>query len=255
MAKIGSLNIDLLLETFRFRRELDETETRMQRARAAFGEAARGMAAAFTVGAVVQGLATLREMSLEALEVAGSLGEQAAALGVSTTALQEYRAAAVEVGVSSDEMDTALAQLTRRVGDAALGTGEAGEALERLGVNFRDADGNIRSTEELLPLIAEGMRGIESPAEQAAIAVDLFGLIGPEACNLAGRGRGGDRTVPQSGARNGHHHFGGGYRQSRRGGGPVGRLKLSDLTDGNTKAARKCRLDLLFESALAMPSW
>ena len=128
-AKIGSLNVDLTLETARFNRNLQQTQTGMQRAKAQFMGAARAMAAAFTAGAVIQGVSTLRDMSIQAIETAGNLGEQAAALGVTTTALQEYRYAATQVNLSGDEMDNALAQLTRRTGDAAQGVAEIGAGL------------------------------------------------------------------------------------------------------------------------------
>ncbi len=45
-------------------------------------------------------------------------------------------------------------------------------------MNIRDAEGNVRSAGDLMPEIADALASIESPAERAAISVDLFGRAG-----------------------------------------------------------------------------
>jgi hypothetical protein len=107
------------------------------------------------------------------LEYASSLGEVAQQLGVTTDALQEYRYAASQAGLSSEEMDQALSQLTRRIGEAQSGTKAQAEAFAKLGVNVKGLTaGNA------IPAIADAMQKIQSPAERAAILMDLFGRSG-----------------------------------------------------------------------------
>lgn len=149
------------------------------------------------------GIAVLTDAIKTGLEYASSLGEQATALGVTTTALQEYRFAATQAGLSQEEMDQALGQLTRRTGEAATGVGQAADAYARLGVSFRDAEGNVRATGDLLPDIAEGLQRIESPAERAAILVDLFGRAGQKMGTLLGSGAAGVNNL-----RNAAHQLG-----------------------------------------------
>lgn len=112
------------------------------------------------------------------LEYASSLGEVAQQLGVTTDALQEYRYAATQAGLSQDEMDQALAQLTRRAGEAASGTKAQAEAFEKLGISVRTANNEMIPTGDLIPMIADGLQKIESPAQRAAILMDLFGKSG-----------------------------------------------------------------------------
>lgn len=114
----------------------------------------------------------------QGLEYASALGEQAQQLGVTTNALQEYRYAATQVGLSAEEMDGALSQLTRRIGEGANGTKAQAEAFNALGVSLKDAEGNILNAGEAIPLIADGLAKIESPAQRAAILMDLFGRAG-----------------------------------------------------------------------------
>lgn len=125
----------------------------------------------------------LRDWTQAAVESVGGLGEQAAQLGVTTDALQEYRYAATQVGLASDEMDTAFAQLTRRMGDAALaGKGPVVDAFKALGISLADLKG--KTAGDVIPLIADGMAKIEDPAKRASIAVDLFGKSGQKLATL-----------------------------------------------------------------------
>ena len=112
------------------------------------------------------------------LEYASSLGEVAQQLGVTTDALQEYRYAATQSGLSQDEMDQALAQLTRRAGEAANGTKAQAQAFDTLGISVRTANNEMIPTGDLIPMIADGLQKIESPAQRAAILMDLFGKSG-----------------------------------------------------------------------------
>lgn len=160
----------------------------MTSAAAAVKGAIGGMVAAMAVDRVAQ-------LAAAGLEYASSLGETATQLGVTTRALQEYRYAASQAGVEQGEMDQALSQLTRRLGDAANGTGEAGKALERLGINLRDANGQVIDAGDAIPLIAEALRGIPSPAERAALLVDLFGKSGQKLAPLMAEGAAGVNSL------------------------------------------------------------
>lgn len=137
--------------------------------------AAKGAALAF---AATAGVDMFIGAIKSGLDYASSLGEVAQQLGVTTDALQEYRYAATQVGLSQEEMDQALSQLTRRIGEAASGTKAQAEAFEKLGVSIKDANGNIMATGDAIPEIADALQSIEDPAERAAILMDLFGRAG-----------------------------------------------------------------------------
>ena len=125
------------------------------------------------------------------LDYASSLGETAEQLGVSTKALQEYRYAASQVGIEQAAMDKALAQGTRRLGDAAIKGGKAAAVYQNLGIDIRDATGKVRDIGDLLPEIAEGLKSIESPAERASILVAMFGKSGQQLAPLLSSGAAG----------------------------------------------------------------
>lgn len=155
----------------RAKKDMTGLERHVKRASGVVTAAVTTMLGAFTFDAILQA-------GRAGLEYASSLQEVASQLGVTTKALQEYRYAASQAGIEQSEMDKSLAQLTRRLGDAAQGAKEPAKALERLGIDVRDANGHVLDAGEAIPLIAEGLKNIESPAERAAILVDLFGKSG-----------------------------------------------------------------------------
>lgn len=181
---IAKLSVHLGLETAAFEKGSKRAETRMtgfqknmQRTSNAVKTAFVGMLGVFAVDQILS-------VGKAGLEFASSLGEVAQQLGVTTKALQEYRYAASQAGIEQGEMDQALSQLTRRLGDAAQGSKPLQAAFDKLGVNIRDANGHVRDAGDVIPLIAEGLQKIESPAERAAILVDLFGKAGQKLAPL-----------------------------------------------------------------------
>jgi hypothetical protein len=130
----------------------------------------------------------------ESLEYAGSLGEVAQQLGVSSEALQVYRFAGTQVGITTEEMDTALTKMTRSAGDAANGIKAPAEAFNKLGVNVKDANGHIKATDQIMSEVADGLHKISDPAARAAIEVDLLGRAGQRLDTLLA---GGSRAIDE----------------------------------------------------------
>ncbi|TSB04571.1 phage tail tape measure protein [Sphingorhabdus contaminans] len=143
--------------------------------------AAAGFVATLGVDAVVQAVKA-------GLDYASSLGEVAQQLGVTTSALQEYRYAGSQAGLATEEVDMALGQLTRRIGEGVNGTKAQVEAFEKLGISLKDAKGNVIATGDAIPLIADGLQKIKSPAEQSALLLDLFGKSGAKLLPLLSEG-------------------------------------------------------------------
>lgn len=143
--------------------------------------AAAGFVATLGVDAVVQAVKA-------GLDYASSLGEVAQQLGVTTSALQEYRYAGSQAGLATEEVDMALGQLTRRIGEGVNGTKAQVEAFEKLGISLKDAKGNVIATGDAIPVIADGLQKIKSPAEQSALLLDLFGKSGAKLLPLLSEG-------------------------------------------------------------------
>lgn len=122
---------------------------------------------AFSIGA-------LTRMAISSLDAAGGLGELADQTGVSTRALQVLQFAAVQSGISVEELQRALANLTRTISDAAAGDRASIEKFERLGIAFRTASGAARNTEAVFADLAEIISNISNPAERAAVVTTFL---------------------------------------------------------------------------------
>jgi hypothetical protein len=126
-------------------------------------------------GAVAQGIRSF----VHDLEQTGSeLNDSSERLGLSTDALQEWRFAAGQSGVGAQQLDAAFARLTLSAEAASQGSARHAKALQALGVNYRDAQGDILPIGDLLPQLVAGFSSIEDQGEKSALAVALFGRAG-----------------------------------------------------------------------------
>ena len=127
--------------------------------------------------------AALTKMQMSNID---SLAKTADKIGVTTEALGGLRHAAELTGVGSDTLDMAMQRLTRRVSEAANGTGEAKNALIELGINA--------SNLEKLPLdvqmevIADAMGDVKSQSDKVRLAMKLFDSEGVSLVNTLASG-------------------------------------------------------------------
>ncbi|MFL6862608.1 MAG: phage tail tape measure protein, partial [Allosphingosinicella sp.] len=181
---IGQLRILLGLETAAFetgskrvRRDLSTTDRAAERTKKLLG----GLFSGLAVGAMVAA-------AQRALEYAGSLGEVAQQLGVTTKTLQEYRYAAGQVGIEHETLDKGLAKLTKSIGLAATGSEKERKVFKALGIDIHDAAGNVRDAGDIFPQIADALNKIPDPARRAAVEVALFGKSGQKLDTLLAGG-------------------------------------------------------------------
>lgn len=137
------------------------------------------------------GVAEVTRLIKSGLDYAAALEDQAQQLGVTTRALQEYRYAAQIAGVEQEQMDKALAMGTKRLGEAAAGAKPIAQAYKNLGVDIRDAEGNVRNFGDLIPEIADAISKLPSEAERAAAATKIFGKSAQSLMPLLNEGKSG----------------------------------------------------------------
>ena len=128
------------------------------------------------VAAVAAGAAMTTALYKNQSAIIDRLAKTADALGVTTENLQALRHMAGLAGVESTELDVAIQRMSKGLGDAALKGGAAADALENIGVNIADVV-NL-SADEQMEILAEALASVESHAEKASLASDLFGRNG-----------------------------------------------------------------------------
>lgn len=145
-----------------------------------FGRIARGIAAGLSAAAINQAAQAVRNVVREV----DGIGKAADRIGLSTTALQQLRFGADLAGVSVSTLEMAMQRFSRRIGEAADGTGVLKDVLEANGIAIRDNEGDMRSVEAILDDYADLMQRAASEQERLALAVRAFDSEGAALVNL-----------------------------------------------------------------------
>ncbi len=129
-------------------------------------------ALATAAAAAVAGVGAL---VLKATDAASALTDVSEKTGISTTKLQEYQFIGDQVGVSLDTITGAQARLIRSMQAGRDGTGAQADAFKSLGVAITDANGNLRSTDEVFAEALDKLGGIANETERDALSMQIFG--------------------------------------------------------------------------------
>ncbi len=143
------------------------------------------MGAAMTAATVAAGIA-LTKTSMANVD---ALAKTADKIGITTEALAGLQHAAELTGVSTETMNMALQRMTRRVAEAAMGSGEAVKALKELRI---DAGALVKlPLDQQMEIVADAMQGVETQADRVRLAMKLFDSEGVALVNtLAGGSEG-----------------------------------------------------------------
>ena len=87
------------------------------------------------------------------------------------------------------KLGEAAGEAQKRIHDASRGTGEAQAAFKKFGIQLKDTEGNLRSTDEIVREYIEAVQAVESPTQQAADMTTLFGGAGRELNAALGAGQ------------------------------------------------------------------
>lgn len=174
--------------------DLDKAGKSARKTETAFASAAAGIrkiAGPAKIAAAAVAAASAATFGLAASTA--SAGDEAAKtadkLGIGIEALQELRFAAERSGVAAGTFDTAMQRMTRRIAEAAAGSGAAKGAIEQLGLSAEALAG--KTPDQALGDIADAMSKVENQSERLALSFKLFDSEGAGLVNtLAGGSEG-----------------------------------------------------------------
>lgn len=159
-------------------KRIDQFGSKIRKSTNDFGKYATAAAAAgVAIGTV------LVKQQLKAID---SLAKTSDKLGVTTEALTSLRFAAELTGVASNTLDMALQRMTRRVAEAAMGTGEAKDAIKQLGLNAQELAS--LSPDRAFQKIAGAMENVGTQGEKVRLAFKLFDSEGVALVNTLALG-------------------------------------------------------------------
>jgi len=176
---------------------------RMDALGAAGGRVGRGLKvagaafAAIGIAATVAAGAILR-MTMEIAEQSDEIAKNAARLGLSTEAYQEFGHAIELSGGTMEEVDGAFRKLSANMLDLQQGSAMAADAFGELGSGVDVlANGQLRSVDAVLADIADEFAAMPDGAEKSARAMEIFGRAGTRLIPLLNSGADGIAAMRQ----------------------------------------------------------
>ena len=179
MTDIAKLTVQFEAETAKFRKQLEQNNRSLEKFRGDVNKKLGFIRQSFAVGLGV-GLADGFKRALSSIPqfISQSLGQADAIqklnqrLGASTEALSQYKYVADLTGVSFNTLTTGWQRMTRRIAEAAQGTGEAKNALAELGLDVQKL--NELAPEDQFEVLADAIISVKNPADQVRLAMKLF---------------------------------------------------------------------------------
>lgn len=124
--------------------------------------------------AAVAAPAALARASMATLQYAQDLESASDRIGFSIERLQEYRFAADQNGIATRALDMGLQRFSRRVAEAAQGTGELLGTLEQYNIQLRNTDGSMRDINDIFRDYADAIQGADNQSEALRLAFKAF---------------------------------------------------------------------------------
>jgi hypothetical protein len=157
-----------------------------------------GVAVAGVTAAMGAQLAVAVKLSRAYLNMVGEvaeIGDQTAKMarnvGLSADALQTLQFASGRAGVEATALNNGLKRLSRNMLDSISGNTRMADTFEAIGVKVQNADGSLRSVEDVFKDLADVSASLGESAEGTGLRMLLLGRSGAELGNLMSQGSGG----------------------------------------------------------------
>ena len=140
------------------------------------GTVAKMAVAAAAVAAVIKVVKELGEITLQVAADVDEYMTESQITGVPTEMLQAWDYAAPLIDTDADIIKNAMTKLTKAMGEAQDGSEAAAENFAELGVSITDeADGSLRSAEDVFYDVVDALGQMENGTERDAAAMALMG--------------------------------------------------------------------------------
>ena len=146
--------------------------------------------------------ATIGALAVKSAKAADDLNTLSKVTGIGTDRLQMYQLAAEQVDVSVESIAKSQKTLKKNMLTASEG-GSAAETFKRLGINVKDANGNLRDADEVFDEAIKKLGSMKNETERDALAMKLMGKSAADLNPLIKDGGEAYQRVAQMMAKNG----------------------------------------------------
>lgn len=174
MATVDELVVKLSADTKQFKSAFVKSEKVVDKSSKGMAKSTEkiGIAISKVQIAATAATAALTLMGRQLLQEADRLQKLSQRLGETTENLSRLKFVAEQNGVSFDTMAMALQRMQRRVAEAAVGTGEAKDALKELGISAQEL--NQQSLANQFLTVTKAMENLKSTSDRTRLAMKLF---------------------------------------------------------------------------------
>lgn len=130
-------------------------------------------------------------MIKNAIDTADELNKLSQKIGISVEALSTLRFAAQLSDVSLETLQKGIKGLSQLMTEANTGVGDGAVVFDALGISVKNADGSMKSTQDVLLQVANVFANLEDGAVKTSLAVKLFGKSGMEMIPFLNQGAAG----------------------------------------------------------------
>lgn len=132
----------------------------------------------------------------DSIDAADALSKTSQIVGVNVESLSKLKYAAELSDVSFESLGTGLKKFSKNIIEASDGTGAQADAFAVLGIKLKNADGSLKSTDQLVGDVADSFSHFEDGAAKTALATELFGKAGADLIPMLNGGR---QTLKEAG--------------------------------------------------------
>lgn len=194
---LGTLTLDLVARVGGFtsgmtaaERAADKSLSAIEKRAFQFGKVL-GQGLKVAAGAAVAGVAALAASLQVTINGLDELSKSAQKVGITTEELSKLAYAGELADVSLETLVGSLGKLTKAQAAALDGTSKQAKVFEALGIAVKDADGNLRSSSQVLADFAEKFQQLGGSPEAIAAGFQIFGKSFQELIPLLKDGRAG----------------------------------------------------------------
>ena len=176
-----AINIDVNVDAKKAQREVSSFTDTAKRQFTALGSVITGVSVV-AIGAFVK----------KTIDATDKIGKLSIRLGESTEFLSEMGFVAERSGVRIEAMQVGIQRANRRIAEfAMLNRGVAAGAIKRLGLQVKNADGSVKSFEQILPELADSLNKVSDSGEKVRLAFQLFDTEGVSFIQILNEGSSG----------------------------------------------------------------
>lgn len=117
----------------------------------------------------------LVKSAFDSANLADELNTLSAQTGLSTEEIQKFKYASDIIDVSFETLAGSMAKLTKNMASASKGSGDTYEAFKSLGVSITDANGELRSNQDVFDETINALGKMENETQRDALAMQIFG--------------------------------------------------------------------------------